>query len=81
MPRLNSEQQARLAEMGEALRSGGIAVSYEEEPDRLVIRFAVLDGCADCMIPEPMMKTLVADAVGSAYGESEISLIYPSTAK
>lgn len=60
-----------------ALRADGYLLDVREVGDRVAVRIsATPSACADCLVPEPVMRGILGKAL--KVGESRIDITYPT---
>jgi hypothetical protein len=65
-----------LSALRSALQADGYLLDVQQLGDRVAVRIsATPDACADCLVPEPVMRGILGKALH--VGESHIDITYP----
>ena len=65
-----------LATVRTTLEADGYQIEVKETGDRVGVQIlATPDACEDCLVPKPLMRTMLTDALGVP--EQAIDLSYP----
>jgi len=71
--------EAELAPMRDALLADGYRLDVHHATDQLSLEVVALENaCADCLVPEAVMATLVSAKLGGTYAADDISIKYPA---
>lgn len=71
--------QSGLATVRSTLEADGYRLEVTEDGERVGVQIvATPDACEDCLVPKPLMRTMLQDALGVA--EQSIDLTYPGEA-
>lgn len=71
--------QAGLATVRATLEADGYGLDVEERDGRVGVRVvATPSACEDCLVPKPLMRAMIGDALGVP--EQAIDLTYPGEA-
>jgi hypothetical protein len=70
-------QRERLQALRSSLAADGYELEVRAEDGRVGVRIsATPQACADCLVPKPLMRAMLRDALGVS--EESIDLTYPS---
>jgi hypothetical protein len=76
---------AAVAPLRDMLAADGYALTVEALGNGWELRIgATGDACADCLVPEMLLRTIVADGLrrhGIVLGEERLHVVYPTTGK
>jgi hypothetical protein len=65
-----------LSALRSALRADGYLLDVQQVGDRVAVRIsATAEACADCLVPEPVMRGILGKALH--VGENRIDITYP----
>jgi hypothetical protein len=70
-------EEEGLQALRSSLEADGYRLEVRAEDGRVGVRIsATPQACADCLVPKPLMRSMLRDALG--VGEESIDLTYPS---
>lgn len=72
--------EGRLQALRSSLDADGYLMEVSEEDGRIGVRISeTAEACADCLVPKPLMRGILGQALGVA--EDSIDLTYPREAE